>query len=186
MAARSCPVPSRGKPVTVQDMFEAVGKHSVGDDVRRGPRRGWSRSLPVRRPAPAAPSSPPTPWRRCPRPSASRCRIRPARRRPTKCATRFCMTAGEKVMELIAKQHPPARHRHPQGAGERRGRGRRRRGGSTNAGAASAGDRARMRHRVRPVRRRRNLQKDTLCRRFETGWPLCRQRHVRGWRRSAA
>ena len=31
MAARSCPAPSAARPVTVQDMFEAVGKHSVGD-----------------------------------------------------------------------------------------------------------------------------------------------------------
>ena len=112
---------------------------------------------PARRPAPAARSSPPTPWRPCPRRSAWRCPIRPARRRPTKSATRFCMTAGEQVMELIAKQHPPARHRHPQGAGKRRRRRRRLRR-LDQCGAASAGDRARMRHRVRPVRRRRDLQ----------------------------
>jgi dihydroxy-acid dehydratase len=30
MAARSCPAIFKGKPVTVQDVFEAVGKHSVG------------------------------------------------------------------------------------------------------------------------------------------------------------
>jgi dihydroxy-acid dehydratase len=37
--------------------------------------------------APAAASSPPTPWPACPRPSAWRCRARPARRRPTNPAT---------------------------------------------------------------------------------------------------
>ena len=97
----------------------------------------------------------------------------------------FCMTAGEQVMELIKRRHPAARHRHPQGAGERRrsGGGIRR---LDQCRAASAGHCARMRHRVRPVRRRRSLQKNTLCRGFETGRPLCRQGHVRGWRHSAA
>jgi len=31
MAARSCPGTFKGKPVTIQDVFEAVGRHSVGD-----------------------------------------------------------------------------------------------------------------------------------------------------------
>ena len=31
MAARSCRALFKGNPVTVQDVFEAVGKHSVGD-----------------------------------------------------------------------------------------------------------------------------------------------------------
>ena len=130
----------KGKHVTVQDVFEAVGKHSVGDDVGRGPARDSSRS-PARRPAPAARSSPPTPWRPCPRRSAWRCPIPAARRRLTKSATRFCYTAGEKVMELIATQHPPARHRHAQGAGERRDRGRGLRR-LHQCGAAPAGHRA--------------------------------------------
>src|SRR5262249_56105662 len=43
----------------------------------------------------------------------------------------------------------------------------------------------RMRLEVRPVRRRRCLQKDTVCRGFETEWPLCCQRYVRSRRRSA-
>ena len=75
----------KGQPVTVQDVFEAVGKHSVGQmsdaDLET------SSSTPARRPAPAAPSSPPTPWRRSRRRSGSRCPIRPARRRPTSSAT---------------------------------------------------------------------------------------------------
>src|SRR3990170_3401876 len=41
-----------------------------------------------------------------------------------------------------------------------------------------------MRHRLRPVRRRRGHETDTLYRGFETVWPLCRQGLVRGWRRA--
>jgi dihydroxy-acid dehydratase len=46
----------------------------------------WSRRR-ARRRVPAAPSSPPTPWRRCRKPSAWRCPIRPARPRHTSFAT---------------------------------------------------------------------------------------------------
>jgi dihydroxy-acid dehydratase len=35
---------------------------------------------------------------------------------------KFCYAAGEKVMDLIAKQDPAARYRHPQGARECRRR----------------------------------------------------------------
>ena len=102
---------------------------------------------------------------------------------PYEMRDRFCMLAGEMIMELIVKNIRPARHRHPQGAGKCRRRrvGHRR---FHQCCAASAGDRARMRYRVHAVRRRRNLQKDTLYRRFETGWPLCRQGYVRSWRRA--
>ena len=83
-----------------------------------------------------------------------------------------------------AHEPAPARHRHPQGAGKRcrdgRGVGR-----LDQCCAAPAGHRARMRHRVHAVRRGRGLQKDTVYRGFETGRPLCRQRHVRGWRHTA-
>ena len=75
----------KGQPVTIQDVYEAVGKHSVGamsdDDFETSSR------MPVRRPARAARNSPPTPWRRCRKRSASRCRTRPARRRLTRFAT---------------------------------------------------------------------------------------------------
>ena len=77
----------KGRPVTVQDVFEAVGKYSVGADDRRR-SRGRSSSTRARRPARAARSSPPTPWRRCPRRSGLRCRIRPVRRHLMKSATR--------------------------------------------------------------------------------------------------
>ena len=76
----------KGKPVTVQDVYEAVGRHSVGEmsDADLDDARAERLS---RRPAPAARNSPPTPWRRYRRPSAWRCLIRPARPRLTKCAT---------------------------------------------------------------------------------------------------
>ena len=80
-------------------------------------------------------------------------------------------------------KHSSARHRHAKGAGKRRG-GRRGDRRLDQCGAAFAGDRARVRYRVHAVRRRRNLQKDSLCRRFETGRPLCRQGYVRSWRRA--
>ena len=173
----------RGQQVTVQDMFEAVGKHSVGemsdadlDEIERVacPSAGAcgaqftantmatvseaiGLALPYSAGAPA----------------------------PYEIRDAFCMTAGEKVMELIAAQYPAARHRHPPVAGKRRGGGGRFRR-VDQCCAALAGDRPRMRHQVRPVRRRRNLQKDTICRGFEAGWPLCRQRHVRGWRHTAS
>ncbi len=129
----------RGQQVTVQDMFEAVGKHSVGamsdedlDEIERVacPSAGAcgaqftantmatvseaiGLALPYSAGAPA----------------------------PYEIRDAFCMTAGEKVMELIASQSPAARHRHPQGAGEcgRRGCGVRR---LDQCCTAPAGDRA--------------------------------------------
>ena len=75
----------RGQIVTVQDMFEAVGRHSVGalssEDLDE------MEQVACPRPALAAPSSPPTPWRRCPRRSALRCPIRRAHPRLMKSAT---------------------------------------------------------------------------------------------------
>ncbi len=75
----------KGRPVTVQDVFEAVGKHSVGamsdEDLKELEER------PAPPPAPAARSSPPTRWRRWARRSACRCPIRLARRLLTRSAT---------------------------------------------------------------------------------------------------
>ena len=165
----------KGKPVTIQDVYEAVGKHSVGAmsdadletlEQNACPSAGAcgaqftantmatvseaiGLALPYSAGAPA----------------------------PYEIRDKFCMLAGEMIMDLIVKNHPPARHRHPQGAGECRGRCRRDRR-LDQCGVASAGHRARMRHQVRSVRCRRSLQKDTLYRGFETGRPLCRQRHV--------
>ena len=76
----------KGRDVTVQDVFEAVGPARRRQDERRGAGRAGAAS-PARRPAPAAASSPPTPWPASPRRSAWRCPARPARRRPTRAAT---------------------------------------------------------------------------------------------------
>ncbi len=76
----------KGKDVTVVDVFEAVGLHSVGKMSDEDLRTAGAGRL-SRRPAPAAASSPPTPWPWSPRRSAWRCPIRPARRRPTRSAT---------------------------------------------------------------------------------------------------
>ncbi len=74
-----------GKPVTVQDLFEAVGKFPSA--IFRQRISTNSKPWPVLRRAPAARNSPPIRWRRSPRRSAWPCPIRPAPRRPTKSAT---------------------------------------------------------------------------------------------------
>ncbi len=89
----------KGRPVTVQDVFEAVGKHSVGEMSDADLDTLEQRPAPP--PAPAAPSSPPTPWRPFPRRSDWRCHIQPEPRRLTRFAIAFCMTAGEKILDLI-------------------------------------------------------------------------------------
>ena len=172
----------KGQPVTIQDVFEAVGKHSVGDMSDRDLETLEQNACP----------------------SAGACGAQftantmatvseaiglalpysagaPA---PYEIRDAFCMTAGEQIMDLVKIRSAPARHRHPQGAGKRRGR---RRGVRRlhQCCAAPAGDRARMRYRIRSLRRRQNLQKDTIYRGFEARRPLCRQRHVRSWRRPA-
>ncbi len=75
----------RGQPVTVQDLFEAVGKYSVGGIS--GEDLDELEQVACPRPAPAALSSPPTRWQPSPRPSASRCPIRLVRPLPTRSAT---------------------------------------------------------------------------------------------------
>ena len=105
MAARSCPAPSRASDVTVEDVFEAVGQHSVGkmsdEDLETleqvaCPSAGAcggqftantmatvseaiGLALPYSAGAPA----------------------------PYEIRDRFCMAAGEKVMELIARNIRP-------------------------------------------------------------------------------
>jgi dihydroxy-acid dehydratase len=129
----------KGRDVTVVDVFEAVGLHSVGkmsdEDLdlleqvacpSAGACGGQftantmacvseaiGLALPYSAGAPA----------------------------PYEVRDRFCLAAGEKVMELVALEHPPARHRHPQGL-ENAAMVVAASGGSTNAGAAPAGDRA--------------------------------------------
>ena len=172
----------KGKPVTVQDVFEAVGKYSVGamsdEDLEEleqvaCPSAGAcgaqftantmatvseaiGLALPYSAGAPA----------------------------PYDLRDRFCATAGEMVDGTDRAANPPARHRHPQGARERRdgGGGLRR---LDQRGAAPAGHRARVRNQVRPVRRRRDLQAHALRRRPEARRALCRQGPVRGRRHPA-
>ena len=129
----------RGQVVTVQDMFEAVGKHSVGemsdedlDELEQVacPSAGAcgaqftantmatvseaiGLALPYSAGAPA----------------------------PYEIRDRFCMAAGEQIMDLIKLEPAPARHRHAQGAGKR-GRDRCGLGRLDQCGAASAGHRA--------------------------------------------
>ncbi len=165
----------KGQPVTVQDVFEAVGKHSVGqmsdrdlDTLERNacPSAGAcgaqftantmatvseaiGLALPYSAGAPA----------------------------PYEIRDAFCMTAGEQVIDLIKAGIAAARHRHPQGAGKcRRGRVGFRR--IDQCCTAPAGDCPRMRDQVRSVRRRRDFQADALYRRFEARRPLCCQRYV--------
>ena len=77
----------RGRQVTVQDLFEAVGEHSVGkmsdEDLDE------LEMVACRQPVPVVPSLPPTPWQRCRKPLVWRYPIRPARRHLTKSVTGF-------------------------------------------------------------------------------------------------
>ena len=113
----------KGQPVTIQDVFEAVGKYSVGkmsaadlDDLEQHacPSAGAcgaqftantmatvseaiGLALPYSAGAPA----------------------------PYEIRDAFCMTAGEQVMNLIRDESPPARHRDEKGARKCRRRRRR-------------------------------------------------------------
>ena len=109
--------------VTVQDVFEGVGAHAAGKMSEEDLHDLECSRLPVA-PAPAAASSPPTPWPASPRRSASRCRARPARPRPTRSRDEYARASGRRGDGPDGEEHPPARHRHPQGAGERGDGGR--------------------------------------------------------------
>ena len=172
----------KGKPVTVQDVFEAVGKHSVGDmsdvdldtlEQQACPSAGAcgaqftantmatvseaiGLALPYSAGAPA----------------------------PYEIRDAFCMTAGEKVLDLIKAGLRP-RDIVTIKALENAAAVVSASGGSTNAALHLPGDCARVWLGVRSVRRRKNFQKNSICRGFEAGRPLCRQRYVRSWRRSA-
>ena len=101
-----------GRDVTVVDVFEGVGKHSAGKMSLEDLCTSWN-STPVRRPAPAAASSPPTPW-----PASSEAiglalpgsAGAPA---PYEIRDAYAEASGEAVMDLIEQQHPPARHLSP-------------------------------------------------------------------------
>ena len=96
----------QGRDVTVQDVFEAVGLHSVGKMSRRGPRRARAGRLPVGRRLRRA-SSPPTPWRRVSEAIGLALPYSAGAPAPYEIRDRFCMAAGEKVMDLIARNIRP-------------------------------------------------------------------------------
>ena len=141
----------KGKDVTVVDVFEGVGQHSAGKMSDERPARARVRRLPGRRRL-RRPVHRQHHGHACRRPSAWRCRLRPARRRPTRAATSMRVASGKAVMRLLGRRHPPARHLHPQGVRERRHRRRRHRRLDQRR-PAPARHGARVRHRVRPVRR---------------------------------
>ena len=95
----------KGKPVTVQDVFEAVGKYSVGA-MSEADLEELEQVAPLRQ-APAGRSSPRARWRPSggdrPRPLPYSAGA-PA---PYDLRDRFCTTAGEMVMELVARQIRP-------------------------------------------------------------------------------
>ena len=86
--------------------------------------------------------------------------------------------------EPAGARHPSARHLHARSLRERR-RHRRRHRRLDQRGAASAGHGARGRHRLRPVRRRRDLQAHAVHRRPQAGRQVRRQGRVRHRRRAA-
>ena len=98
---------------------------------------------------------------------------------------RLCGRLGRGGGAADREEHPPARHLHPQGVRERRGGG----GGDRRLDQrrpAPAGHGPRVRHRVHPARRGRDLPPHALSRRPEAGRPLRRQGHGRGRRRAGA
>ena len=140
----------RGRQITVQDVFEAVGQHSVGTIERRRTPRDRAGGLSVGRFL---------------RRAVHRQHHGDRRRGDRAGAALFLRRAGalrdarplqfrlrRKGHGTDRKEHPAARHRHAEGAGECRDRGFGHRR-LDQRGAASAGDRARGRDQVRPVRR---------------------------------
>jgi len=104
---------------------------------------------------------------------------------PYEIAMRFCMTAGEQVMELIKAGIRPRDIVTVQ-ALENAAAVVAASGGSTNAALHLPAIAHECGIKFRSLRCRRSLQKNTLCRGFEAKRPLCRQRLVRSWWRSAS
>ena len=145
----------RGQDVTVQDLFEAVGKHSVGEMSSEDLDELESVACPVGRRL----------WRAIHR-QYDGDRFRGDRPRTAlfgRCARalrnpRPVLHDGRRDGDGAHRpQHSPARHRDVEGARECRHR-RGRLGRVDQCGAAPASHRKRGRHQVRPVRRRRDLQ----------------------------
>ena len=172
----------KGQPVTIQDVYEAVGKHSIGamsdadlDTLEQNacPSAGAcgaqftantmatvseaiGLALPYSAGAPA----------------------------PYEIRDKFCMLAGEMIMDLIVKNIRP-RDIVTRKALENAAAVVAATGGSTNGALhlPAIANECGIKFDLFDVAE--VLQKDTLYRGFETVRPLCRQRHVRSWRRSA-
>ncbi|GIX12933.1 MAG: hypothetical protein KatS3mg118_0892 [Paracoccaceae bacterium] len=133
-AARSC----RGGPGSRTRRTDRAGRVRGGRPAQAGNlsrRRCTARGRwPAPRPGPAAASSPPTPWPACPRRSGWRCSIPRARPAPYESRDQYAEASGRAVMELLARRHPPARHRHAQERSRTPPRVVAATGGSTNAG----------------------------------------------------
>ena len=150
--ARPVPGHGRHRRRRVRRRRHALRRQDVGARICT-----ISNASPARARARAAASSPPTPWPASSEAIGLALPIRPARRRPTRAATTSRWQAAKPVMELLARNIRPrdiATRKAFENAARRRRRDRR----LDQCRAASAGDGERGRHRVRPVRRRRDLQ----------------------------
>ena len=97
-----------GQALDIVDVFEAVGAVRRRDDRRGGAGRDRAQRLPDR--GLAAPAcSPPTRWRRWPRPSACRCRARRRPRRSTVAGTTSPTSRARRWSSCCAGTSDPAR-----------------------------------------------------------------------------
>ena len=157
---------------------------------RRGPalRRqdvGWRTCACERSPvparAPAAASSPPTPWPASPKRSVWRLPYSSGPPAVSWSATisRSRRAGGDEAgAKIPPARHPPARLRECGVVVAATG-------GSTNAALHLPAMAQRSRDQIRPVRRGRDLQEDALYRLAEAGRQICRQGHVGSGRRAA-
>ena len=174
----------RGRDVTVVDVFEGVGQHSAGQAFDRGPHPRWNsvacpgdgacggqytantmacvaEAIGLALPLSSAPAG--------------------AEPRPR----RLCRRLGRGGGGADRVRTAAPRHLHPQGVRERR-RGHRRHRRFDQRCAAPAGHGPRVRHRVQPAGRGRDLPPHALPRGPQAGRPVCRQGHGRGGRRADA
>ena len=142
--------------MTVQDVFEVVGRWQLGQvPAVRGHTR--SRRSPAPATARAAGSSPPTPWPAWARRSDCRCRTAIWRRLLTSRARKSRAPAGARSWTLVERQLRP-RDICTRAAFENAARVVAATGGSTNGALHLPAMAHECGHRVRPVRRRRDLQ----------------------------
>ena len=140
----------KGRDVTVVDVFEGVGMYSAGTHVGRRAARARVRRLPRR----GACGGQFTANTMACVSEAIGLALPGSAGAPAPYESRDAYRARERQGGDAAHGagHPPARHLHPQGLRERRDRRRRDRRLDQRR-AAPAGHGARVRHRVRPVRR---------------------------------